>query len=178
MPGGLTVSREYDRLILSVTASQTVSGQNALIVEGPGLVPVPAADVTLSFRILPAVPGIFAEIPEADRVYFDADLVPFPLVLRTFTPGDRFRPWGMVGSRKVKKTLIDAKMPLKLRRVWPLLVKDDQILWVPRVRRSALAAVGPDTEQVLEVAVMDGQAKPADHGGEAARPLSQRTESQ
>lgn len=168
MPGGLTVSREYDRLILTAAAPDTVPGHRALIVEGPGLVPVPGADVTFSFCISSAAPGLFIRVPEANRVYFDADLVPFPLVLRTFMPGDRFRPWGMTGSRKVKKTLIDAKIPLRMRRVWPLLVKGDQILWIPRVRRSALAAVGPGTRKVLEVAVMDGHAIAADDGGKAS----------
>ncbi len=61
----------------------------------------------------------------------------------------------MDGTRKLKKVFIDAKTPLRLRRVLPLLVKDEEILWIPRVRRSAAAAVGPETIRVLEVAVME-----------------------
>ncbi len=155
LPGRLLLSREYDRLILSAGPKEPGPVPFNILVRGPGKVDIPAAGMTLTFRILSEMSDIDLHAKDADKVFFDADMVPFPLTLRTFTPGDRFRPWGMEGTRKLKKVLIDAKIPLRLRRVLPLVVKDREILWIPRVRRSAAAAVGPETTRMLEIALVE-----------------------
>jgi tRNA(Ile)-lysidine synthase len=41
--------------------------------------------------------------------------VPWPLLLRTRRPGDRFRPEGGRGSKKLKGWLIDRKVPREER---------------------------------------------------------------
>jgi tRNA(Ile)-lysidine synthase len=155
MPGRLTVTREQDRLRFAAADREPEPDQLMITVTEPSVVSVPDANVFVSFRIVPAQPDLAIQVPELNRVFFDADLVPFPLVLRNFRPGDRFSPWGMVGTRKVKNIFIDAKTPLRVRRVWPLLVKGNDILWIPGVRRSAAAPVGPDTARVLEVAIAE-----------------------
>lgn len=51
------------------------------------------------------------------------------LGLRTRQKGERFRPQGMRGqSKKVKKWMIDCKIPRQLRDQIPLLTADDQII--------------------------------------------------
>jgi tRNA(Ile)-lysidine synthase len=155
LPGGLTFSREYDRLVLSRERKEPRTPEFMIIVDGPDEVEIPPAGMKLAFRVLPASASIDVRAKRVDKVFFDADLVSFPLTLRTFRQADRFRPWGMDGTRKLKKVLIDAKTPLRLRRVLPLLVKDDEILWIPRVRRSASAPVGPETARVLEATVIE-----------------------
>ena len=41
---------------------------------------------------------------------FDLDAVRFPLRLRNFKKGDRFRPLGMSGSQKLKAFFVDHKI--------------------------------------------------------------------
>src|SRR6185503_13531371 len=63
---------------------------------------------------------------------FDADLVGRPLRLRALRPGDRMRPRGGRGSRKLSDLLIDAKIARPLRARLPVLTTvDDEILFVP-----------------------------------------------
>jgi tRNA(Ile)-lysidine synthase len=91
-------------------------------------------------------------------VVFDAGAVDFPLVVRSRQRGDRIRPWGGEGSRKVGRLLIDAKIPRRDRPLVPLLVKDDRVLWVAGLQRSDAAPVGPATRQVLVVELLDAPA--------------------
>lgn len=53
-----------------------------------------------------------------------------PFVLRTRKPGDRFRPLGMRGTRKLSDYLIDRKVPRTQRDEIPLLVSRTGIVWV------------------------------------------------
>ena len=57
-------------------------------------------------------------------------------------------------ARKLKKVFIDMKVPACLRRTIPLLVKGEEILWVPGIRRGQGAPVLPGTRRVLEVSLV------------------------
>ena len=86
--------------------------------------------------------------------YFDMDKVVFPIVIRNFRPGDRFVPFGLKGTQKLKKYFIDHKIPRAERRRHPLVVSGGEIIWVAGVRRSDRARVGPQTKAVLKVELL------------------------
>jgi tRNA(Ile)-lysidine synthase len=185
LPGGPVVYREYERIVLSREAPKSEDGY-VITVSAPGTVHLPAADMTLGFRILtrdaydpeglcqlafkiPSSPpfskgrtGGFLSSDESNlvlaataRALFDADQVSFPLTVRSPMVGDRFRPWGIDGTRKLKKVLIDAKVPLRERRSLPLVLKGEEILWIPRIRRSRAAPITPHTKRILEICLME-----------------------
>lgn len=52
------------------------------------------------------------------------------ICLRTRKEGDTFSPRGMQGTMKLKKYFINEKIPPGLREHWPLLAREQQILWV------------------------------------------------
>jgi tRNA(Ile)-lysidine synthetase-like protein len=63
-------------------------------------------------------PGTYALPALGVRVEIGAarpDAVPWPLTLRTRRPGDRFRPEGGPGGTKLKRWLIDRKVPREAR---------------------------------------------------------------
>ncbi|HET6149254.1 MAG TPA: tRNA lysidine(34) synthetase TilS [Polyangia bacterium] len=83
---------------------------------------------------------------------FDAELVGRPLRLRALRPGDRMRPRGGRGSRKLSDLLIDAKIARPLRARLPVLTTvDDQILFVPGLRPAELARPRAATRKWLQV---------------------------
>lgn len=96
-----------------------------------------------------------AELPRRDEYCEDFDLaeLQLPLMVRPRQEGDRLRPFGGAGSKKVKDLLIDARIPRQLRDVLPLVCDQEGILWIPTVRRSARAALTESTEQVLRLVV-------------------------
>lgn len=57
-----------------------------------------------------------------------------PLVWRAWRPGDRIRPLGMTGSRKLQDIFTDARLPPAERRRLPVLASGRDIVWVPGYR--------------------------------------------
>jgi tRNA(Ile)-lysidine synthase len=71
-----------------------------------------------------------------------ADAVPWPLALRGRRPGDRFRPDGGRGSKKLKEWLIDRKVPREERDDLVVLAAGGSIVAVPALGAVA-AGFGP-----------------------------------
>ena len=117
-------------------------------VSGPGEIILPDGQSRLIFSIKNKISPAQAS---NHRVFFDAEQVQFPLIVRSVTTGDRLRLWGGAGSRKVSRILLDAKIPRHLRSCVPVLVKDDTILWVAGLRRSDAAKIDRQTKKVLVV---------------------------
>ncbi|MCA1961774.1 MAG: tRNA lysidine(34) synthetase TilS [Desulfomonile sp.] len=156
LPGGLFLVREYGRMYLGNRVIEPTLASWELPVFGPGTLEVPDAGVALRFRIIEDNREVPRFLDGRRTVVFDADVVPFPLTIRSPRPGDRFRPWGMEGTRRLKKVLIDLKVPVAQRHRIPLVVKGDAILWIPGIRRSREAPVRMDaTTHVLEVSLVE-----------------------
>lgn len=76
---------------------------------------------------------------------FDPTLLRFPLLVRAREPGDRIRLRG--GTKKVKKVLLERRIPSVRRPRVPLVVDaEGRVLWIPEVARSDLPRrSGPET---------------------------------
>ena len=93
--------------------------------------------------------------PNKNSAYFDFDTLHFPLTLRKWEKGDRIKPFGMKGSKKVSDLLIDAKIPLhKKEDVWVLLSKNE-ICWVVGIRASERFKVVANTERVYAIEMQE-----------------------
>ena len=95
------------------------------------------------------------ESPGRWWVALDAATLDGPLMLRRRRPGDRFRPAGGVGSRKLQDFFVDRKLPRRLRAAWPILATPSAVVWVAGLRADARFLAGPATEQPLWVG-LDG----------------------
>jgi tRNA(Ile)-lysidine synthase len=76
------------------------------------------------------------------EVYLDADAVAGGLRVRSRRPGDRMRPRGLGGTKKLQDILVDAKVPRAARDGLPVLVADWGIAWVAGVCVDERAAGG------------------------------------
>ncbi|MGH7864583.1 MAG: tRNA lysidine(34) synthetase TilS [Candidatus Binataceae bacterium] len=85
------------------------------------------------------------------RALFDASSAAGRLVARNLRPGDRIRPLGIGGSRKLKDVFIDRKVPRLRRANYPVVTLGDEIVWVPGLARARTALVTTETRRVLEV---------------------------
>lgn len=64
------------------------------------------------------------------RAILSPRLLEAPLLLRGWRPGDRFRPLGMRGEKKLQDFFVDAKVPREERGRIPLLLAGERIAWV------------------------------------------------
>ncbi|MBK8340057.1 MAG: tRNA lysidine(34) synthetase TilS [Flavobacteriales bacterium] len=72
----------------------------------------------------------------------------YPLLLRPWQHGDRFRPHGMSGSRSVSDLLIDAKVPRHLKERTYVLCSKGTIVWVVG-HRAAQGFVAPSGQMAV-----------------------------
>lgn len=83
------------------------------------------------------------------RAYVDADKLLFPLVLRSRQPGDKFKPIGMKGFKKVSDYLIDEKIPLTVKDQIPVLVNGNgEIIWIAGLRQDERYRITSSTKTV------------------------------
>jgi tRNA(Ile)-lysidine synthase len=121
----------------------------ALSVPGPGTYALAPAATSLHLLC-----GAFGQ--EDARGAFDADALAWPLVLRARRSGDRMRPRGGRGSRKLADLLIDAKVPRATRDTLPVLTTaDDVVLFVPGLRPAEQGRPTARTTRFLHVASLD-----------------------
>ena len=154
LPGSWTVVREYElvRLVGSVEAAPSGDYDYSYVLPLEGELPIPEAGVLVT-----AWCSTSREKPEGDsEAAFDLSRLPRDggeLRLRNPRPGDRFRPLGMTGHKKLKDLFIDRKVPRSRRRTLPLLLAGEEIVWVPGCARSDFAKVESDTQTVWRVKV-------------------------
>ena len=92
------------------------------------------------------------------KATFDFDQTGDQIRVRYFHPGDRFLPLGMQGSKKLKKFLIDEKIPQEQRIHIPILTTvTGDIIWVYGLRISDSYRVTPETKRVL---IIEGLSNP------------------
>jgi tRNA(Ile)-lysidine synthase len=82
---------------------------------------------------------------------FDFDKVCGSLKIRNRKNGDKFTPFGMKGTKKVKDYFIDKKIPKEERNRIPLLVDDKNIIWIMGYATNDLYKVTNDTKRILVV---------------------------
>jgi tRNA(Ile)-lysidine synthase len=108
----------------------------------PGAVPLSAAWCAEAGNGDP--PPLPDDPPWRWWVLLAAERLDGPLRLRCRRPGDRFRPAGGRGSRRLQDFLVDSKLPRELRAAWPILATPTSIVWVAGLRADArFQAPGP-----------------------------------
>ena len=86
-------------------------------------------------------------------VTFDLDKISRPMILRKWEQGDKIKPLGMKGKKKVSDLMIDEKIPLNLKDRVCVLTCGDEIVWVVGMRISDDVKVGPSTTSFLHIVI-------------------------
>lgn len=86
------------------------------------------------FKVIVDVTSDKTEWDDESVGLFSIKKVKFPIVVRNYRPGDRFRPLGVKGFKKIKDLFIDEKIPRFLRKTIPIFETGDGIIWVGGVR--------------------------------------------
>jgi len=94
-----------------------------------------------------------AETPPADpwQAWLDADVTGEDLRVRSWRPGDRFRPLGLAGEKKLQDFFVDARIPRAQRDAVPLVCGKPGIVWVVGYRIDGRARVTEATHRLLRL---------------------------
>lgn len=90
---------------------------------------------------------------DPDIAVLDMDHLHFPVVWRTWQPGDFFYPLGMEHKKKVSDFLIDNKVPLSNKPHVTVLESAGRIIWVVGYRIDNRFKVSDSTKQAVQFTV-------------------------
>lgn len=151
LPGGVTARRTYD--VLEIGVGERPSPP---VFDHPAACPGATYLREVGKRLVTSILDRWdVEEASSDRVFLDCDKIQAPLRVRSYRPGDRFRPLGMRGTRKIKDCFIDWKIPMEKRARTPLVTCRDAILWVVGHRISQDFRVTPETKRVICMEIQD-----------------------
>jgi tRNA(Ile)-lysidine synthase len=145
LPFGLRAFIDCGRMCLSRQPGEPVPVQPALL-DIPGRADLGDAGVLVAEEALP-------DAIDADPLtaVVDADRIGRTLTVDAPREGDRMRPLGMVGTKKLSDVLIDAKVPREKRPGTPVVRNGEDVVWVAGVRLSEDYRVTPETRAAVRL---------------------------
>jgi tRNA(Ile)-lysidine synthase len=145
LPNGLRAETRYDTLVV-VKPGETPRAVAPSLLMIPGTADLGDAG---SIRAEEVPSDDVAGTPES--VVIDASEVGDSLVVDGIRPGDRMRPLGMEGTRKLSDLLVDSKVLRQERHAVPVVRDGERIVWLAGVRMSEDYRVGPKTTRAIRL---------------------------
>ncbi|HMK44145.1 MAG TPA: tRNA lysidine(34) synthetase TilS [Dissulfurispiraceae bacterium] len=148
LPGNCRAIKQYSTLL--ITADPPHKIQPATF-DGRSQLPLAEAEMVLLPSVLPRREWDNNPGDGKNMAVLDAGKLSFPLMLRSRKPGDCFYPMGFGKRKKLQDYFVDEKVPRDERDAVPLLVSNDQVVWVVGHRVDARFGVDGSTEQILRI---------------------------
>jgi tRNA(Ile)-lysidine synthase len=95
----------------------------------PGVTACPHLGVEVTAEIL-SPPVNYRRPPGSLDVVLDLSKVKGQLILRNWRKGDRIRPLGMAGEKKLQDIFSDARIPRGKKHLVPVIADQEKIIWV------------------------------------------------
>jgi tRNA(Ile)-lysidine synthase len=172
LPSGLMAWREKDGLRLDLSEKPS---DFSLDLYGPGWVWLPHLRAWLAVEKSSAPRDLTAR---GDEVFVPASRVAWPLTIRPPKAGERFRPMGAPGSKRLSKFLIDQKVPSWWRKRTVLVADRRGIWWAAPWSLAERARKKPGESAYLRLRFVDTNESPSytiGFGGADVGPLCCQT---
>ena len=116
----------------------------------PGEVEIPEAKMTVAVERVTGGSPTTGMSARGEAVYVAGGQVTAPLIVRSWRPGDAFRPLGLGGHKKLQDLFVDRKIDRQSRRKVPIVAdKKRGIVWVVGHSVSDDFRITPETEGML-----------------------------
>ncbi|MDH4139169.1 MAG: tRNA lysidine(34) synthetase TilS [Coriobacteriia bacterium] len=145
LPEGIRAVTEYDKMIVS-------RGFEEVPALAPHLLPVPGVlELGDAGTIRAEESNTRDSSGTPTSIVVDVGEEPSDLVVEGPREGDRMRPLGMDGTKKVSDLLVDAKVPRRARGVTPVVRDGEHVVWVAGVRMSEDYKVTSETTTAVRL---------------------------
>ena len=150
LPGGLQAVLTDDKLVIYRRQKKTAAKVELNFDEKLQL-----EDLQLNFRARRLLKKnvTLSRQKRSKKVMLDESMVSPPLFVRHIKPGDRFRPLGLTGSKKVGDYLTDKKVPLVYRDEIPVVCDREGIIWLVGYEIADRVKVDHKTKKVITIEV-------------------------
>jgi tRNA(Ile)-lysidine synthase len=172
---GIVVRRVFDRLVFSASPnagrkktgpkSEAAGGEFEYAIALPGLSKMSSIVVTeiqrrFELKVIdwPSAPGE----TNSYRGALDFERLRWPLTLRSWRPGDAYRPHGHRRARKLKRLFLESRVSRCARASWPVLTSAGQLVWASGYPVAEEFAPRQGTRKGLVIAEQDLQQAPGE----------------
>jgi tRNA(Ile)-lysidine synthase len=139
---GVLAERRFDRLVFSCATADGRLGKNGkedqtgfqfeYTIAHPGSsesarIVVPEIHRQFTLKVIDWPSGSRETSRGRDTV--DLDRLSWPLILRNWRPGDSYRPHRRLRVRKLKRMLLESRVPKRDRTSWPVLISGGSLVW-------------------------------------------------
>jgi tRNA(Ile)-lysidine synthase len=136
------VERRFDRLIFSPASldprAERIDGEHmpalrfeyAIAHPGPSestRIVIPEIRRRITLKVVDWPSGSRDTMMGRDTL--DLDRLRWPLILRNWRPGDSYRPYRCRRARKLKRMLLESRVPRCERTTWPVLTSAGTLVW-------------------------------------------------
>jgi tRNA(Ile)-lysidine synthase len=147
-PGQIEAERHPETVRLW-NASLAPTTPDVLVLPVPGEIAISTLNIRLTADIIQK-PDHHHQMT-AQWALLDLDRTLHPLHVRFRRPGDRFYPLGAPGSKKLQDFFVDSRIPRVERPYVPLVVSNQEIVWVVGYRIAEPYKLRPETTRVLRL---------------------------
>jgi len=152
LPSGIFVFGDGDELEISTSMSEEEGKIHfEYKLEVPGTVNIKEAGLKINAEAV-AIPKKL-KLKDRNQAIIDLGKTGNTLIVRSRNIGDRFSPFGIRGTKKLKDFLIDEKIPHKERDLIPILESRGKIVWVAGYRIDNAFRVTSKTRKALKLIV-------------------------
>ncbi|WP_422485653.1 tRNA lysidine(34) synthetase TilS [Gudongella sp. DL1XJH-153] len=137
----------YDDLIIRIGKAQSQKMDKTILEIGENRLPGWKLIVSLQEADLISDKGEFSNL------HIDRDKVQGNIFIRPREDGDRIKPLGMEGTKKVKDIFIDNKIPREERNNIPIIGDKKGIIWIPGNAISRDYRVDSNTRSILKITI-------------------------
>lgn len=142
----ISVFSEYQNVVVSKKLKESEKVGEVLL-EVPGVTFLPHLGFKIKTEFKEAKD---LKLRKANKLaYLDLEKLKLPLYIRNCMPGDRFRPLGLGGTKKLQDFLVDEKVPARLRGKVAVVKSGNEICWLVSLRIDDRFKVTNQTKQVL-----------------------------
>jgi len=93
------------------------------------------------------------------RAYVDGKKLAFPLFIRNRLEGDRYRPLGAPGHKKLKEIMRAKGIPVEDREKRPVFISEKEIVWILGLPVADQFKIDEKSEEIVEISVFRSQIK-------------------
>jgi tRNA(Ile)-lysidine synthase len=144
---GFTAFREFDNLLLRCLEASGFAGYSHVL-KIPGTCTVPESGAVFICRRTDKLARGKVRQEHWTRAFLEPAALPEFLTIRSRIPGDRY---GGPGHRKIKRMLIDKKIPLGHRSALPMLAAGNDVIWIPGFKPASAYASRPGSDDCVVV---------------------------
>lgn len=168
LPDSLYILKEYDHLIISKEKSVLKTLEETRL-NVPGITEIDRTGISIAIdnkkktslqsikKKKVSLKSICQQIKLGKTVelkeFVDADKTGTLLTARSREDGDRYRPFGLQGTRKIKDIFIDEKIPVTIRDYLPLICTKDKIIYLTGYRITEEMKVTQKTKNILQITI-------------------------